>query len=72
MRALALVIATGGGAGYTPIAPGTAGFIIGLVVLLRPPLRSIESFETWDKWDADSRGVNDGRGSADRIVVQDV
>ena len=27
---------------------------------------------TQDKWDADSRGVNDGRGSADRIVVQDV
>ena len=39
---------------------------------LRPPLRSIESFETRDKWDADSRGVNDVRGSADRIVVQDV
>ena len=32
---------------------------------LRPPLRSIESLETRDKWDADSRGVNDVRGVQD-------
>ena len=32
---------------------------------LRPPLRSIESLETQDKWDADSRGVNDVRGVQD-------
>ncbi len=33
MRALGLLIATVGGVGYAPIAPGTAGSLVGLVVL---------------------------------------
>jgi phosphatidylglycerophosphatase A len=34
MRRLALVIATAGGAGYAPIAPGTAGSAVGVVIYL--------------------------------------
>ena len=33
MRVLGLLIATVGGVGYAPIAPGTAGSLVGLVVL---------------------------------------
>lgn len=39
MRAIALAIATGGGAGYFPVAPGTAGSAVGL--LLFWPLASL-------------------------------
>ena len=39
MRAIALAIATGGGAGYSPVAPGTAGSAVGL--LLFWPLASL-------------------------------
>ncbi len=34
MRALGLLIATAAGAGYAPIAPGTAGSAVGLIVLV--------------------------------------
>ncbi len=34
MRRLAVLIATAGGAGYAPIAPGTAGSAVGVVVYL--------------------------------------
>ena len=34
MRVLGLLIATAGGAGYAPIAPGTAGSAVGLLVLV--------------------------------------
>ena len=34
VRALGLLIATAGGAGYAPIAPGTAGSAVGLVLLV--------------------------------------
>ena len=34
MRRLALVIATAGGAGYAPVAPGTAGSAVGIVIYL--------------------------------------
>jgi phosphatidylglycerophosphatase A len=34
MRRVALVIATAGGAGYAPIAPGTAGSAVGVVLYL--------------------------------------
>lgn len=39
MRAIALAVATGGGAGYSPVAPGTAGSAVGL--LLFWPLASL-------------------------------
>ena len=39
MRAFALVVATGAGAGYSPFAPGTAGSAVGL--LLFWPLASL-------------------------------
>ncbi len=39
MRAIALAVATGGGAGYCPVAPGTAGSAVGL--LLFWPLASL-------------------------------
>ena len=34
MKRLALLVATAGGAGYSPFAPGTAGSVVGLVVFL--------------------------------------
>lgn len=34
MRALGLLIGTAGGAGFTPVAPGTAGSAVGLVFLV--------------------------------------
>ncbi len=34
MKSVALVVATAGGAGYAPIAPGTAGSAVGLVIYL--------------------------------------
>lgn len=33
MRALTIFLATAGGAGYSPIAPGTAGSVVGLVLV---------------------------------------
>ena len=33
MRALILVLATGAGAGYVPVAPGTAGSVLGLLLV---------------------------------------
>lgn len=41
MRRIAIAIATGGGAGYSPWAPGTAGSLVGLLpVLLFPVIGS--------------------------------
>jgi phosphatidylglycerophosphatase A len=34
MNSVAIVVATAGGAGYAPIAPGTAGSLVGLVIYL--------------------------------------
>ena len=34
MRAFGLLVATGGYAGYSPVAPGTAGSVVGLLLLV--------------------------------------
>ena len=51
MRFLILFIATGAGSGYSPVAPGTAGSVVGLLMLLvvgnamnRHPLTAVAIF----------------------------
>lgn len=42
MKRLAVLVATAGGAGYAPVAPGTAGSAVGLVIYLLT--------RTWPSW----------------------
>lgn len=78
-RALALVLATGGGAGFSPVAPGTAGSAVG--VLLFVPLASLGlplfaatavGVVALGIWAADVAERVYGRKDDGRIVIDEV
>jgi phosphatidylglycerophosphatase A len=79
VRGLALAVATGGGAGYAPIAPGTAGSAVG--VLLFWPLASlglplfaatVAGTIALGIWAADLAERAYGRKDDGRIVIDEV
>jgi len=82
VRALALVLATAGGAGYAPVAPGTAGSLVALPLL--PALAALRDRSAWSYaaalvlvigvavWSAGQAERVFGRHDDGRIVVDEV
>lgn len=79
MRRLALVVATAGGAGYAPVAPGTAGSAVGLAVfwLLQPlprgwHLLALLAIIAAGLWAAQAAATHFGRHDPSQVVVDEV
>jgi phosphatidylglycerophosphatase A len=76
---VALIIATGFGAGLTPLAPGTAGTVVGLlfyraIALMAPWLQllTIATFTAIAIWAADHAGRHFGHADDPRIVSDEI
>jgi phosphatidylglycerophosphatase A len=79
MKRLALLVATAGGAGYSPIAPGTAGSAVGLVIFwftrhwpLWWQAGLIVAISLVGTWAASIAAVHFGREDPGQVVVDEV
>lgn len=79
MKRLALLVATAGGAGYSPIAPGTAGSAVGLVIFwftrhwpLWWQASLIVAISLVGTWAASIAAVHFGREDPGQVVVDEV
>jgi len=79
VRALALAVATGGGAGYAPLAPGTAGSAVGVALFwplasLGLPLfaATVAGATALGIWAAELAEQAFGRKDDGRIVIDEV
>lgn len=79
MKRLALLVATAGGAGYSPIAPGTAGSAVGVVIFwftrawpLAWQAGLIVAISLLGTWAASVAAVHFGREDPGEVVVDEV
>jgi phosphatidylglycerophosphatase A len=79
MKRLALLVATAGGAGYSPIAPGTAGSAVGVVVFwftrhwpLGWQAALLVVISLVGTWAASIAAVHFGREDPGQVVVDEV
>lgn len=79
MKRLALVVATAGGAGYVPVAPGTAGAAVGVLVyaLARPASAAWQIgvlllLVTVGIWAGSVAGRHFGRDDPGQVVIDEV
>ena len=79
MKRLAVLLATAGGAGYVPFAPGTAGSAVGLVVYLLirgwPPAWQaglVLAISVIGVWASDVAARHFGREDPSEVVIDEV
>jgi phosphatidylglycerophosphatase A len=79
MRRVAVVIATAGGAGYLPIAPGTAGALIGVAIHVvtsrwatTPQLLLLAGVSLLGVWASTTAEHHFGRHDPGHVVVDEV
>jgi phosphatidylglycerophosphatase A len=79
MKRLRLVLATAGGAGYAPIAPGTAGSVVGVLVYLSvqswsaaAQLSLLAAVTVVGVWAAHAGADHFGREDPGQVVIDEV
>jgi phosphatidylglycerophosphatase A len=79
MKRLAVLLATSGGAGYAPIAPGTFGSAVGLVIYLltrswseAPQIALVAAISVVGVWAADVAARHFGRDDPGQVVIDEV
>jgi phosphatidylglycerophosphatase A len=79
MRRLAVVLATAGGAGYSPVAPGTAGSVVGVAIYfltwqwpLAAQLALVAVTSVIGVWAADEAARHFGREDPGPVVIDEV
>jgi phosphatidylglycerophosphatase A len=79
MKRLAVLLATSGGAGYTPIAPGTAGSAVGVVIYLLTyrlavvvQIALVVVISLIGVWAADVAARHFGRDDPGQVVIDEV
>lgn len=79
MKRLAVVLATSGGAGYAPVAPGTAGSAVGVAIYLltyrlsaAAQIALVAVISVVGVWAADVAARHFGRDDPGQVVIDEV